>query len=199
MVTPWYFQLSDDALLSYYKEVSDSVPADFPIYMYGIPQNAVNDITPALAERVAQACPNVVGVKYSYPDMTRLQQLMTVRNGAFDVLVGPDHLYEAVVAVGGKGVISGNAMIVSEHYVAVREAMARNDWASATRLQRKTNVLNAILCAKNNIGCYKAILKQWGIIETARMRKPMEEVSAEDTAALMKALEEAEYKTVPAV
>lgn len=199
VVTPWYFQLSDDALLSYYKEVSDSVPADFPIYMYGIPQNAVNDITPALAERVAQACPNVVGVKYSYPDMTRLQQLMTVRNGAFDVLVGPDHLYEAVVAVGGKGVISGNAMIVSEHYVAVREAMARNDWASATRLQRKTNVLNAILCAKNNIGCYKAILKQWGIIETARMRKPMEEVSAEDTAALMKALEEAEYKTVPAV
>lgn len=199
VVTPWYFQLSDDALLSYYKEVSDSVPADFPIYMYGIPQNAVNDITPALAERVAQACPNVVGVKYSYPDMTRLQQLMTVRNGAFDVLVGPDHLYEAVVAVGGKGVISGNAMIVSEHYVAVREAMARNDWASATRLQRKTNVLNAILCAKNNIGCYKVILKQWGIIETARMRKPMEEVSAEDTAALMKALEEAEYKTVPAV
>lgn len=199
VVTPWYFQLSDDALLSYYKEVSDSVPADFPIYMYGIPQNAVNDITPALAERVAQACPNVVGVKYSYPDMTRLQQLMTVRNGAFDVLVGPDHLYEAVVAVGGKGVISGNAMIVSEHYVAVREAMARNDWASATRLQRKTNVLNAILCAKNNIGCYKAILKQWGIIETARMRKPMEEVSAEDTAALLKALEEAEYKTVPAV
>ena len=178
---------------------ADSVPADFPIYMYGIPQNAVNDITPALAERVAQACPNVVGVKYSYPDMTRLQQLMTVRNGEFDVLVGPDHLYEAVVAVGGKGVISGNAMIVSEHYVAVREAMARNDWASATRLQRKTNVLNAILCAKNNIGCYKAILKQWGIIETARMRKPMEEVSAEDTAALMKALEEAEYKTVPAV
>ena len=199
VVTPWYFQLSDDALLSYYKEVSDSVPADFPIYMYGIPQNAVNDITPALAERVAQACPNVVGVKYSYPDMTRLQQLMTVRNGAFDVLVGPDHLYEAVVAVGGKGVISGNAMIVSEHYVAVREAMARNDWASATRLQRKTNVLNAILCAKNNIGFYKAILKQWGIIETARMRKPMEEVSTEDTAALMKALEEAEYKTVPAV
>lgn len=199
VVTPWYFQLPDDALLAYYKEVSASVPADFPVYMYGIPQNAVNDISLALAERVAEACPNVVGVKYSYPDMTRLQQLMTVRNGAFDVLVGPDHLYEAVTAVGGKGVISGNAMIVSEHYVAVREAMARNDWASATLLQRKTNVLNAILCAKNNIGCYKAVLNQWGIIETARMRKPMEEVSAEEAAALMKALEEAEYKTVPAV
>lgn len=199
VVTPWYFQLSDDALLAYYKEISASVPTDFPIYLYAIPQNAVNDITPALAERVAQVCPNVVGVKYSYPDMTRLQQLMAVCGGTFDVLVGPDHLYEAVVAVGGKGVISGNAMIVSEHYVAVREAMARNDWESATRLQRKTNILNAILCAKNNIGFYKAILKQWGIIETAHMRSPMEEVSAEDAAALMKALEEAEFKTVPAM
>ena len=62
-----------------------------------------------------------------------------------------------------------------------------------------TGLLPRVCSAKNNIGCYKAILKQWGIIETARMRKPMEEVSAEDTAALMKALEEAEYKTVPAV
>lgn len=199
VVTPWYFQLSDDALLAYYREVAASVPADYPVYLYGIPQNAVNDITKSLAERVAAECPNVVGIKYSFPDMTRLQQLMTIRDGAFDVLVGPDHLYEAVVAVGGKGVVSGNAMIVSEHYCAVRDAMARNDWAAATKYQRKTNILNGILCAKNNIGCYKAVLKEWGIIATARMRKPMEEVSAADTAALMAALKDADYLNVPTV
>lgn len=197
VVTPWYFQLSAKALEDFYVEVAASVPEDFPVYMYGIPQNAVNDITFDLAAKVAEKCKNVVGIKYSYPDMTRLQQLMTIRGGEFDVLVGPDHLYEAVVAVGGKGVVSGNAMIISEHYNAVRDAMAANDWALATKMQRKTNLLNGILCAKNNIGCYKVVLKEWGIIATSKMRKPMEEVSPEDAAALMAALEAAEYQTPP--
>ncbi|MBR2594798.1 MAG: dihydrodipicolinate synthase family protein, partial [Solobacterium sp.] len=50
--------------------------ADFPVYLYAIPQNAVNDISPAVAEAVAAECPNVVGIKYSWPDFTRLQQFM---------------------------------------------------------------------------------------------------------------------------
>ena len=29
------------------------VPADFPVYLYSIPQNAVNDITPACAAKIA--------------------------------------------------------------------------------------------------------------------------------------------------
>ena len=69
--------------------------------------------------------------------------------------------------------------------------------ALATKMQRKTNLLNGILCAKNNIGCYKVVLKEWGIIATSKMRKPMEEVSPEDAAALMAALEAAEYQTPP--
>jgi 4-hydroxy-tetrahydrodipicolinate synthase len=44
--------------------------------MYGIPQNAVNDISPSVAEEVAKRCKNVVGIKYSYPDFTKLQQFM---------------------------------------------------------------------------------------------------------------------------
>lgn len=196
VVTPWYFQLSDKALVDFYCEVSASVPADYPIYLYSIPQNAVNDVTASTAEKIAATCKNVVGIKYSYPNMTRLQELMTVRGGDFDVLVGPDHLYEALVAVGGKGVVSGNAMIIPEHYAAVRDAMAKNDWETATKAQRRTNVLNSILCAKNNIGCYKVVLKELGVIATTKMRKPMEEVSKEDAKALLAALNKADYSVV---
>lgn len=196
VVTPWYFQLSDKALVDYYCEVSQSVPDDFPIYLYSIPQNAVNDINADTAEKIAQKCKNVLGIKYSYPNMTRLQEMMTVRDGDFDVLVGPDHLYEALVAVGGKGVVSGNAMIIPEHYIAVRDAMAKGDWQTATKAQRRTNILNSILCAKNNIGCYKVVLKDLGVISTTKMRKPMEEVSADDAKKLLANLCLADYKNV---
>ena len=97
------------------------------MYLYGIKQNAVNDLTKHVCEEVAKTCPNVIGAKYSFPDMTRLQELMTVQNGSFDVLVGPDHLFEAVCAVGGRGVVSGNAMVILEHYKVLWEAIQSKD------------------------------------------------------------------------
>ena len=193
VVTPWYFGLSNKALVDFYMEVSANVPENFPIYLYGIPQNAVNDLSPEVAEEIASKCQNVVGIKYSFPDMTKLQGFMTVKNGTFSVLVGPDHLYEAVMAVGGEGVVSGNAMIIPKYYKALTKAIQEKNYELATKIQRKTNLLNNILCERNNIGCYKAVLKHLGIISTKRMRPPMEEVSEADEQLLLKALEANSY------
>ena len=74
VVTPWYHKVSDDALLSFYKKIAACVSPDFPVYLYGIPQCAVNDISPALAQRIAEECPNIVGMKYSYPDIGVFQE-----------------------------------------------------------------------------------------------------------------------------
>ncbi|MBQ1493311.1 MAG: dihydrodipicolinate synthase family protein, partial [Blautia sp.] len=131
-----------------------------------------------------------------FPDMTRLQQLMTVKGGDFDVLVGPDHLFEAVCAVGGKGVVSGNAMIICEHYKALWEAIQKKDFDLATRLQRRTNVLNALMCEINNIAAYKVILKAEGVIATTKVRRPYENLTPEQEKALLARLEELDYKHV---
>ena len=128
--------------------------------------------------------------------MTRLQELMTVNNGDFDVLVGPDHLFEAVCAVGGKGVVSGNAMIIREHYAAVWDAIQKKDYDLATKLQRRTNVLNATMCAINNIAAYKVILKEEGVLATTNMRRPMENLTPEQEADLLKKMKELDYKNV---
>ena len=116
VVTPAFYKLSDQGLIDFYVAVANSVSKDFPVYMYAIPQNAINDVNAAVCEAVAKQCPNVLGIKYSYPDFTKLQQFLMVNDEKFSVLVGPDHLFEALCAVGGDGVVSGNAMIVREHY-----------------------------------------------------------------------------------
>lgn len=194
VVTPVFYKLSDRGIADYYIAVAKSVPEDFPIYLYGIPQNAVNDLSVAVCEQVAGQCPNVIGAKYSYPDMTRLQQLMTVREERFHVLVGPDHLFQAVVAVGGDGVVSGNAMCIPEHYAALWEALCRKDMELATRLQRRTNVLNAVMCERNNIAAYKAILKAEGVISTAKVRRPMENLTDKEEENLLKTLRAMNYR-----
>ena len=196
VVTPVFFKLTDKALVDFYTAVAQSVPEDFPVYLYAIPQNAVNDITPAVAAIIAKKCKNVIGIKYSYPDFTKLQEFMLINDGQFSVLVGPDHLFQAVVSVGGEGTVSGNAMVIPEHYYALNKAIEEGDVDLATKLQRRTNILNKILCEKNNIGCYKVVLKSKGIIKTTKMRAPMEEVSPEEQDALMNLLLENQYQSV---
>ncbi len=189
VVTPPFYKISDDGLVDFYTAVAQSVPADFPVYLYGIPQNAINDLSAYVCQKVAEKCPNVVGAKYSFPDMTRLQQLMTVNDGKFSVLVGPDHLFEAVVAVGGEGVVSGNAMCIPEHYAAVWDAMQKGDFKLATKLQRRTNILNATMCAINNSAAYEVILKYEECPEWDSLTSTQEK-------ALLARMKELNYRTV---
>ncbi len=196
VVTPAFFKLTEKELFHYYKAVSDSVPEDFPIYLYGIPQCAVNDLTPELSGRIAEACPNVVGIKYSYNDMSRIQKFMTLRGGEFSVLCGPDDLFAVTCFAGGDGTVSGNANVIPEHYEALWEAIHRGDVKEAEKLQRRTNVLNEVLSSSRNIARYKAVLKQKGILAGAGMRAPLmplEEKAAEE---MLTRLEELRYTEV---
>ena len=196
VVTPAFYKLSDQGLIDFYVAVANSVSKDFPVYMYASPQNAINDVNAAVCEAVAKQCPNVLGIKYSYPDFTKLQQFLMVNDEKFSVLVGPDHLFEALCAVGGDGVVSGNAMIVREHYAAIWDAVQKKDYDLATKLQRRTNVLNATMCAINNIAAYKVILKEEGIIKTSNMRRPMENLTPDQEKALLDEMNRLDYKHV---
>lgn len=196
VVTPAFYKLSDQGLIDFYIEVAKSVSKDFPVYMYAIPQNAVNDVNASVCEAVAKQCPNVLGIKYSFPDFTKLQQFMMVKEQQFSVLVGPDHLFEAVCAVGGDGVVSGNAMIVREHYAAIWDAIQKKDFDLATKYQRRTNILNATMCEINNIAAYKVILKAEGIINTTKMRRPMENLTPDQEKKLLEEMQRLNYKKV---
>ena len=196
VVTPYYFKLDDEELLQYYKDVSTSVSEDFSIYLYGIPQLAVNDITPELAERIAQSCPNVVGIKYSYPDMPRLLKFMDVKNRTFSVLAGPDDLFFALLASGGDGTISGNSNVIPEHYVAIYNAYKEGNYELAAKIQAKVNRLIAYISGPNNMSRYKVGLKHRGIIDCVAVRKPLRSITEEEEKEYLTAIEKLDYMDV---
>ena len=68
--------VNDREMEEYYVEVANSVPEDFPVYLYNIPQCATNDIKPAVVEKILQRTKNVVGIKYSYADMLRFKDYL---------------------------------------------------------------------------------------------------------------------------
>lgn len=176
--------------MDFFVSVAKNVPEDFPVYLYAIPQYAMNDISVAAAEKAAAQCPNIIGIKYSYPDMTRIQQMMRISDGTFSVLAGPDQLLTAVVSMGGDGVVSGSSQVIPEYYEAVWEALEKGDYRLAAERQQLTNRLNEALCSVNNIAAYKAVLAYQGIIKTKKTRKPLEEYTEQQTRELFTVLKE---------
>lgn len=193
VVTPYYFKLDSTELFQYFTTIARSVPSDFSVYLYGIPQLAVNDITPELAEKVAAACPNVVGIKYSYPDMPRIMKFTNIRNQNFSVLAGPDDLFFQTLCSGGDGTISGNSNVIPEHFVAIYEAFIQGDYKLAEKLQRKTNTLIDLISGPNNIARYKVGLKQREVISNSTLRSPLRELTSEETGQYLSELNNMNY------
>ncbi len=77
VLPPYFYSYSDDSLLRHFVSVAEAV-ADFPVFLYSIPSNTKNDISPDLLSRILSAAPNVAGIKSSNPDLVRLQQYMSV-------------------------------------------------------------------------------------------------------------------------
>jgi 4-hydroxy-tetrahydrodipicolinate synthase len=193
IVTPYYFKLDDEELENYFVRIAASVSKDFSVYLYGIPQLAVNDITPALAQRITEKAPNVIGIKYSYPNMVRLIDFLDIGND-FSVIAGPDRLFLSFIASGGDGVISGNANVIPGRFAEIWKLYKQGDLEAAQKAQLETNKLLSILCASHDMVNFKVVLRHMGIIKSDMVRFPLRVLRPEEKSKLIKEVEALNYK-----
>ncbi len=170
-------------MIQYYKDVASSVSPDFPIYVYVIPQCAANDISAPVMAQIAEACPNVIGVKYSWADCIRLKDYLNIRNGNFSVLFGPDRLFLPALSMGADGTVSGVSGPMPEHFVAVYRAWLEGDMKKALEEQKIANEICEILQSGADMGIFKAVLDFRGL-KGGHMRKPLLDLDEEERAAL---------------
>lgn len=183
VVTPGFFGIKDKAMLRYYQQVSASVPEDFPIYLYAIPQCAANDLSPALVEQLIESCPNIVGIKYSYADMIRLKDYLNLNNGSFSVLFGADRLFLPALVMGCEGTVSGCSGPMPEHFVNVYKAYLKGDMEEALREQKIANEICEIMKSGADMGIFKAVLQLRGMAG-GHMRAPLIDLEEDEKQAL---------------
>lgn len=182
VVTPIYFKHSDRELEEFYFTVANAVPADFPVYAYSIPQLSSNELKPELLQKIADRCPNLVGVKYSFPNMAVTDDYLRINNGTFSVLQGADLLFLPVLAMGCDGSVSGTSCVFPEAFVAVYEAFKEGNIKKARDLQLIATKCNKI--TKNgNMAYYKEVLKMRGI-PIGYMRRPFMDLTGQEAAEL---------------
>ena len=179
VVAPYYFPADDAALEAHFSAVAEAVP-DFGLYLYDIPGNAKNAISPALAAKLAERYPAIKGVKDSSKSLDKLKQFVAALPGR-TVIVGTDAMVVEAMEAGAAGVVSAIADCFPEAMVALYEAMRAGDKERAAGLQAHVVKLRDALKRGPYVHPYKLAV-QWRGLEFGTMRAPLRECTAAEAA-----------------
>ena len=188
-VTPFFLGVNDREMEEYFVKVASSVPADFPVYLYNIPQCAANDLKVEVVQKIADRCKNVIGVKYSFADMFRTSEYLTINEGSASVVSGVDRLFLATLAMGCHGTVSGVACVYPEPFVAIYNAFRDGNLEKARQLQALTNKYILTLKSGSNMSYFKEGLRMRGI-DVGYMKAPQLDLTSEAINDLQTQLEE---------
>ena len=96
------------------------------------------------------AHPNIVGIKDATGDLSRVSWMRANIGGQFDLISGDDPSYLGYHAHGGVGVISVTSNVAPEGMVALHDAAAAGDYATARDWQDRLIGLHKALFLDNS-------------------------------------------------
>jgi dihydrodipicolinate synthase/N-acetylneuraminate lyase len=103
VLPPYFVKLSDDEIAAHYAAVNAAI--DLPMLVYNIPGNAVNAVSPALADRLADL-DKVVAIKESSGDWNNFYATMIAVKDRLRVFCGPSSVFGVpAVALGADGTV----------------------------------------------------------------------------------------------
>lgn len=187
VVAPWYFPLDEAALERHFAAVAEAVP-ELGLYLYNIPANTRNPISPALAGRLAERYPHIRGLKDSAKDLAALEAFVAALPGR-SVFAGSDALLLDALQAGGKGVVSAVAAVFPEAMVAIHRAWREGRPEEARSLQERANRIRAALKRGPYLHPYK-LAAAWRGIDLGTVCPPLRACTAEEESALRAELSE---------
>ncbi|WP_431283383.1 dihydrodipicolinate synthase family protein [Humitalea sp. 24SJ18S-53] len=103
VLPPYFVKLTDDEIFAHFATVSAGSP--LPIMAYNIPGNAVNAISPALADRLA-ALDKIVAIKESSGDWNNFYATLIAVKDRLRVFCGPSSVFGVpAVTLGADGTV----------------------------------------------------------------------------------------------
>lgn len=182
VVTPGYFKakMTSGALIDHFTRVADAAP--IPVVLYSVPANTGVDLPAAAVARLAQH-PNIIGVKDSGGDITKIGQMVYETPPGFQVLAGSAGFFLPTLAVGGVGGIMASANIAARPLSEVYTRFIIGDLSAARAAHGPLIELNTAVTARFGVAGLKAALDMLGYYG-GQPRLPLQPLPAEDAATL---------------
>ncbi len=133
-VAPYYNKPTSEGFYRHFSAIADASPV--PIVFYNVPGRTGSNIDAKTQLRLAQH-PNICGVKEASGNLGQIMEVIRDAPQGFEVISGDDGLALAILAVGGKGVISVVANQIPRAMHDLVAAGLRGDFAQARRIHFK--------------------------------------------------------------
>ena len=148
-VTPYYNKASQNGLVRHFSTIADAV--EIPLILYNVPSRTGVRCTAETYQKLAEH-PNIAGVKEASDDFDLIQETLNRCPPDFTLWSGNDSSTTAIMALGGKGVISVAANIVPREMHELTQLCLENRFSEAGVLQRRLHeLIRALFCEVNPI------------------------------------------------
>jgi 4-hydroxy-tetrahydrodipicolinate synthase len=183
---PYYSRPSQRGLYLHFTALADR--AAHPVLLYNIPyRTGVNLGNAAMLQLAGH--PNIAGLKDCSADRNQSIDLLRRRPAGFAVLTGEDAQYHEALVDGADGGILASAHIETEIFAQVWKMHIAGDRDGALSRWQSVAEVTRLLFTEPSPAPIKYWLWRAGLIDSAEVRLPMTEVSAELAARLDREIE----------
>ena len=177
-VPPFFYTPGDKAIVEHYKTVAAA--ADLPLFLYNLPSCTGVEITPARAEMIAEAVPQLAGLKHSVWDLNSFQMFAEMDMAAS---IGISAILLPALTLGAAGTIDGFPNVFPETFVEIYDAYQKGDTKRAEAAQKKASSFNRLVfpgpfgVAFHSV--FKTVMKERLGIDCGGARRPLLDLTAE--------------------
>ena len=169
-VAPYYNKPTQEGLFQHFREVATHTR--LPLVLYSIPGRCGIEIGVETVKRLAEACPNIVGIKEAGGNADRVSQLRAALPPPFEILSGDDSLTLPFMAVGAQGVVSVASNVIPRQVAQMVSAFAAGNPKAALEIHQRYYPLFKDLFIESNPVPVKAALAMMGLV-AEEYRLPM--------------------------
>jgi 4-hydroxy-tetrahydrodipicolinate synthase len=192
IITPYYNKPTQEGLYRHYKNIAEEV--DIPVCLYNVPSRTGINLEAHTVKRLSEI-DNIQAVKEASGDISQCAKIINLCGDDITLLSGDDSMTYAIMALGGKGVVSVLANIVPEAVHSLTDSFLKGDTAEALKIHNKWFPLMEALFVETNPAPVKEALGMTGKI-IPELRMPLVNLKNESRQFLKKALNDAGIETV---
>jgi len=199
LTPPHYYPHSMDEMLTHFRAMKEAFP-DLPLLVYNIPQTVKVKMSVATTLQLAREG-TVQGIKDSQNDLRWFRMLAVAIRGdgledQFRLFLGTRILIDAALVIGAHGAIPATSNVAPAAAAEAWEAAVRGDFTLSARAQevvmRYEDLAGVARGGSPDAASYssmKNILRDWGIIDGARLTRPLRDFTEDEVTELRRRLQ----------
>lgn len=194
VLNPFYYKglMTTNALVAHYHAIADA--CSIPVIIYNMPANSGLDMNADQILAIANH-PNIVGLKDSGGNITKIADIIARAKPGFQVLAGSAGFLLSAFTVGAVGGILALANIAPQQCIDIHQHFQNKDIDKARKLQAAMIPVNTAVTARWGVPALKTAMQSIGLYG-GMARKPIQAINKDVKEQLLALLKQNEITNI---